>query len=58
MGVDHPQTVCHAGSSWGLSLGPEACNTLGMTVKIVSHVEFTVRARRAQSRCESLGLRS
>lgn len=44
--------------AWGLSLGPGTCNTLGMTVKIVSHVDFTVRTRGTQSRRESLGLRS
>lgn len=44
----------HAGGSWGR----KACSTLGMTVKTVSHVEFTARTRGAQGRCESPGLRS
>lgn len=57
MGVGHSQLSATQGAPEG-SLGPGTWNTLGMTVKIVSHVEFTVRARGAQRRGESPGLGS
>lgn len=57
--MGHPQTLFTmqvAPRDWAWGQGPGS--TSGMTVKIVSHVEFTMRARGAQGRCESPGLRS
>lgn len=43
--VGHPQTLSTTqGGPGGWAWGQEACSTLGMTVKTVSHVEFTARA--------------